>query len=267
MVLGEFQQTFTSWRIAGSTHYAFGKAHLNYMSQGSFVKVPNSDVTNTDPLIGNVATTLFERTFSTPITSQQFQVHIETYNPFQTDDAKLELYLWEIQFGYIISPPSISPSILPSSVFPSISPTLIPTETPTSLPTSSPSTSLPTLLPSNAPSTYPTYYPTTAPITITTAPTAQLKNYFLVNLTLSNMVIAEDVDNSKVVLMVKQAILESLGDSSLTVNDIDTVSIVKSSARRRLQTYEPSVEPTIIASSNATYAIPSSSQNSDGDKF
>jgi hypothetical protein len=98
--------TFSLWRIpsgrSGNTHYPFGTAYLNYKNTaGVRVRVPNSQVINTDS--PDQPPRYFQASFTMPISAREWQVYIDSYNPLQTlYQARFQLYLCEVQFGYII---------------------------------------------------------------------------------------------------------------------------------------------------------------------
>ena len=117
--------TYSAWRMSGSAWYAFKTAYLNYVnSAGSYIKITNSDVTNTCSLTAGGYTPFFNATFKNSVSSQKWQVYMS--GALNTNTQSLyQMYLTEVQFAYTIKAPTDTPTSVPSVV-----PSYIPSKTP-----------------------------------------------------------------------------------------------------------------------------------------
>ena len=167
--------TYSTWRIAGSCWHMFGAAYLQYHDGNNWQHITGSDVTNTQP-INSSPCNFVDAKFSAPVTARYWAVAVITTTKNTNFQSRFQLYLSEVQFGYVTSQPSrvltrtqglqiFSPPT-PRPV--TATPTAAPTPSPSSAPTTG-STPAPTLAPIAAPTTpKPTPSPTAKP---TSSPT------------------------------------------------------------------------------------------------
>jgi hypothetical protein len=95
-------RTFTHWRVAGSSWYCFGAAHLSYWDEASqmMIRIPQSDVLfkPDGPTRPAVVGPFVSAAFSAAVTSSRWQVELEDHtNP--DNQARFQIYLSEVQFG------------------------------------------------------------------------------------------------------------------------------------------------------------------------
>jgi len=100
-------ETFTHWRVSGSTHYRFGDVHLNAgTSSGSLSKVSGSDTDFTD---NRMPDGFAYGAFASPTTARVWQTKITEYTN-SNSQARFQCYLTEVQFGVALQlPPPIRP--------------------------------------------------------------------------------------------------------------------------------------------------------------